>query len=361
MENIRTLFSVLPDPRAKNARHDLSELLFIALAAALSGAKSCAEMALFGELHTKVLQEILVLKHGTPSHDTFSKVFRWLDPQAFEASFRHFMAAFAQALGGEKIISVDGKALRRAYEKGKAHAPQVMVTAWGAELRLVLGCQAAPEGNEVKAVLDLLALVDIKGALITADALHCRKDTAALIKEKGGDYVVAIKGNQPDLLRLAASLTAPADEEAFAETKQKAHGRYEERRASVSIVPPRQANEFPGLKAIGKITSLREKNGLKEPATRFYALSCVLSPEQLLHVVRAHWTIKNQQHWILDVVLDEDLARNRRNHGARNLAVLRRLALNILHSEKSPIPLSHKMRLADWDTSFLFNLLGHMR
>ena len=362
MENITGFFRLVPDPRAANARHDLMELLFIALVSVLCGAKSCAEMAILGRLREKTLRELLVLKHGVPSHDTFSQVFRHLDPKAFEEAFRKFMAAFAEALGGEKVIAIDGKALRRSFEKGKQTAPQVMVTAWGSEMRMVLGCQGAPDGNEAKAAMELLLLVDIKGAIITADALHCHRQMAATIKERQGDYALALKGNQSGLLRDAEELLAQSKTKNFAETKESSHGRREERRA---IVVPAAAlaleHDFPGLCAIGKITSLREKDGKTETTSHLYVLSRPLKPAQLLQVVRAHWGIENQQHWVLDVVMDEDLARNRRNHGARNLAVLRRLALNILRAEESKMPITHKIRHADWDNSFLFKLLGHMR
>jgi len=362
MENLTSFFSIVPDPRAANARHDLMELLFVALAAVLCGAKSCAEMSFYGRLHEKDLREILVLKNGIPSHDTFSKVFRWLDPKAFEQAFQEFMAAFAEAMGGEKVIAIDGKAIKRAFEKGKQHAPHVMVTAWGSEMRLVLGCHATATGHERKAALELLKLVDIKGAIVTADALHCHGEMASAIKARQGDYVVGLKSNQPNILREAEMLATAADGKDFAETKERSHGRYEKRRAIVMAAPEMaKKHDFPGLCAIGRITSLRDIDGKKERSTRYYIMSRLLSPAQFLHIARSHWSIENQQHWVLDVVMDEDRARNRMNHGAKNLAILRRLALNILRAEESKIPITHKIRYADWDKSFLFKLLGHMR
>lgn len=362
MENISGFFKLVPDPRAANARHDLTEILVIALVSALCGAKSCAEMAIFGRLREKMLRELLVLKHGIPSHDTFCLIFRRLNPVAFEEAFQKFMVAFAEAMGGEKLIAIDGKALRRAFEKGKQHAPQIMVTAWGSEMQMILGCRGAQDGNEAKAALELLALVDIKGAIVTADALHCHRELAATIKERQGDYALALKGNQSGLMRSAEELLAQANTEDFAETKERAHGRREERRAIVVEASAlAKKHDFPGLCAIGQITSLREQDGKTETATHLYVLSRPLKPAQLLQVARAHWGIENQQHWVLDVVLNEDLARNRRDHSARNLAILRRLALNILRSDKSKMPITHKIRHADWDNGFLFNLLGHMR
>jgi predicted transposase YbfD/YdcC len=252
--------------------------------------------------------------------------------------------------------------LRRAFEKGKQSAPHVMVTAWGGEMRLVLGCLEAPQGNEAKAALDLLALVDVKGAIVTADALHCHREMAATIKARQGDYVLALKGNQSALMADAETLLIDTENLDFAETKERSHGRREERRAVVVEAGAlAEKHNFKGISSIGQITSLREIDGKEETATRFYLMSRPLKPAQLLQVVRAHWGIENQQHWILDVVLNEDLTRNRRNHGPRNLAVLRRLALNILRADPSKMPITHKIRHADWDKPFLFNLLGHMR
>lgn len=362
MENLKTFFCIIPDPRAANARHDLVELIFIALAAVLCGAKSCAEMALFGKLHQKDLRAFLKLEHGVPSHDTFSKVFRWLDPKAFEEAFRKFMAAFAEELGGAKTIAIDGKALRRAFDKGRSCAPHVMVTAWGSEMRMVLGCKSVEDGGERKAALELLTLVDIKGALITADALHCHHDMASCIKARQGHYLLALKANQPNLLHDVQALFAKASLKDYAETKERAHGRIEKRRAVVARAPHlAKEHGFSGLDAIGMITRWREQDGGKEKSVHYYVLSEALSPERFLNAARGHWGIENQQHWSLDVLMDEDRARNRKDHGARNLAVLRRLALNILRAEPSKMPLSHKMRYADWNSAFFFNLLRHMR
>jgi predicted transposase YbfD/YdcC len=363
MDHVMDMFAVLEDPRAANTRHDMMEIMMISLCAVLCGATSCAEMSLFGRSREQDLKQFLTLAHGIPSHDTFSTVFRRLDPEQFEATFIAFMKRFNQALREEKIISIDGKALKRAYEKGRSCAPQMMVTAWGSELRLVLGCRAAKGGNEVKAALELLGLVDLKGAVVTADALHCRPDTAADIIDKEADYVLAIKGNNPTLLQAAESAFEETPRHPYAETAAMAHGRREKRRAMVvEDMTLAQRLGFKGLCALGRIASQRTVAGNREEAVRYYALSRPLEPAALLRIVRAHWDIENGQHWALDVVLDEDLCRNRKDHGARNLAVLRRLALNVLRTEPSNISLRGKTKQAAWgDCSFLFNLLSYMR
>ena len=199
MERFTQVFSALPDPRADNTAHDLTEILFIALLATLCGAQTCCDIALFAKTKEQLLRTVLVLAHGVPSHDTFSRVFRMLDPQAFEKAFRQFMRAFAQTLQG--VVALDGKALRRAYERGKSHMPPIMVTAWSAQTRMALANVLAAGNNEAAAALQLIDLLTLKGCVVTADALHCHRTMAAAIVERGGDYALAVKDNQPALLR----------------------------------------------------------------------------------------------------------------------------------------------------------------
>src|SRR6201999_503111 len=190
MQKFRKAFRRLPDPRADNARHDLLEVLFIALAATLCGAESCSDMADFGQSKEELLRLFLRLEHGIPSHDTFSRVFRSLNPQAFERAFRRFMASFAKANGIKLtgVVAIDGKALRGAYERGRKATPLHLVNVWGAEKRLVIGQRLAPARIEVAGVLEVLALLRLDGCIVTADALHCRTDTARAILDTGADY-----------------------------------------------------------------------------------------------------------------------------------------------------------------------------
>lgn len=186
-------FSILDAPRAANARHELSEILFIAIAATLAGAKTCVEMAEFGTAKEALLRQVLELPHGIPSHDTFSCLFRTLDPAAFGDIFARFAAAFGTAIGKGDVVAVDGKAMKRAYEKGKQSAPRMMVTAWGAEARMSLAARPVVKGDETSAAIAMLANLDIKGAIITGDALHCNRRMAKTIIERGADYVLPIK------------------------------------------------------------------------------------------------------------------------------------------------------------------------
>src|ERR1700754_2681555 len=249
-------FFDLPDFRADNVLHDLTEVLFIALLATLCGATSCTDMALFARLKAYLWQDVLVLKHGLPSHDTFSRVFRMLDPEAFEKAFRRFMKAFAEGAKIKRpkgVIALDGKALRRGYERGKSHMPPVMVTAWAAQTRMALANVLEPNNNEVAGALQLLELLQLKGCVVTADALHCHRAMAQAIVERGGDYVLAVKDNQPALLedaKAAIRHVTRKGKEGLT-TTDAAHGRKERRKALVAPAGEMaKKHDFPGLKAV---------------------------------------------------------------------------------------------------------------
>ena len=360
MERFLECFSAVPDPRAENALHDLTEILFIALLATLCGAKGCCDIALFAQTKEDLLRSVLTLKHGVPSHDTFSRVFRMLDPDGFEKSFRRFMKAFAEAARG--VIALDGKALRRAYERGKSHMPPVMVTAWSAQTRMALANSLAPGNNEAAAALQLIELLQLKGCVVTGDALHCHRAMAKAVVRQGGDYVLAVKSNQPSLLGDAKAAIAAAERKGATtiSTEDTRHGRKESRTALVaSAGEMAEKHDFPGLKAVARISSKRGKDKIVE---RYFLLTRRYGRDDVLRIVREHWTIENGLHWPLDVVLDEDLARHRKDNAPVNLAVLRRLALNIARAHPdAKTSLRGKFKRAGWDESFLFDMLSHMR
>ena len=365
MDRFAECFADLPDPRAENSLHDLTELLFIALLATLCGATSCSDMALFGRTKSYLLLPILKLKHGFPSHDTFSRVFRMLDPEAFERSFRTFMTSFAAAAKIERphgVVALDGKALRRGYERGKSHMPPVMVTAWAAQTRMALANVLAPGNNEAAGALQVIELIQLKGCVVTADALHCHRAMAKAIVARGGDYVLAVKNNQPALRRDAKAAVSAGLRKgaASASTGETAHGRQEKRTAVVvAATGMAEKHNFPGLKAVARIVS---KRGTDKVVERYFLMSRPYSRHEVLRIVRQHWTIENGLHWPLDVVLDEDLARNRKDNAPANLAVLKRLALNVVRAHPdTKTSLRGKLKRAGWDDSFLFDMLGHMR
>jgi predicted transposase YbfD/YdcC len=355
------------DPRDINARHDLAELLFLALAATLCGAKSCVEIAEFVDGREAELKQIVTLRHGCPSHDTFSRVFRLLDPDELSRAFGAFMGAVRAELGigaPQGVVAIDGKALRRGYEKGRAFMPPLMVSVWDAQTRLSIAAARARDGGEAKATLDLLKSLNLKGCTVTADALHCRPDTAKAIIAQKAHYALGLKANRGRLFAAAErGFAAAGDDLAFVQTEESAHGRREMRRATVLPLerladPP----DFPGLKAIGRIqASRRSADGKTVTSVRYVALSKLLTPESLAHTVRAHWTIENQLHWSLDVVFCEDQARSRKDNAPQNLAVIRRLAQNILSAHPLDKPIASKMRRANWNKDFFFELFTHMR
>lgn len=363
MDRFHECFGDLADPRADNCQHDLVEILFVALLATLCGATSCSDMEEFGLAKEPLLRQILTLKHGIPSHDTFSRVFRLLDPKAFDEVFRRFMAEFAVGAKIEKtkgVVALDGKALRRAYERGQSHMPRVMVTAWAAQTRMVLASTLAPDNNEAHAAMALIALLQLKGCVVTADALHCHRAMAAAILARGGDYVLAVKANQPALLADAMAAVTNHKRAQRIASKETAHGRREWRTAVVAPASEMAVkHDFPGITAVAHVVSRR---GPDDPVERYFLLTKLYEPEQLLAIVRAHWTIENTLHWTLDVALDEDLARSRKDTAPENLAILRRLALNVARAHPdTKTSLRRKLLRAGWDEEFLFDLIRHMR
>lgn len=358
MKEFSAYFGQVGDPRAGNARHNLLELIFIALAAVLCGAEDCTDMAEFARAKLDLLRQVVDLEHGPPSHDTFSRVFRLLDPEPFEAAFARFTAAFAGALEG--VVAIDGKALRGAYERGRKTTPLHLVNVWAAEKRLVIGQRLAPGRNEVAGVLEVLKLLRLDGCIVTADALHCRPDTAQAILDTGADYALALKENHPKLLAKAKALIAAAEQADTATIRSgPAHDRTEIRRA---IVVPAQNIDFPGIAAVGQVESQRRCAGQDEPPfRRWFLLSRPLTAERLIEVARTHWTIENQLHWVLDVAFEEDAARSRKDNAPQNLALLRKLALNMLQSHSDKGSIKGKIKRAGWNDAFLLSVIGHMR
>src|SRR6266436_7792145 len=281
MDRFLECFSEVPDPRAENALHDLTEMLFIALLATLCGAKGCCDIALFARTKEDLLRTVLVLKHGVPSHDTFSRVFRLLDPKSFESVFRRFTKVFATATKIKGVVALDGKALRRAYERGQSHMPPVMVTAWSAMTRMALVNVLAPGNNEAAGALQLVEFLQLKDCVVTADALHCHRGMAKAIVERGGDYVLAVKNNQPGLLRDAKAAISAAERKKAKRTttKDADHGRKEARTAIVATVSDMaKKHDFPGLRAVARITS---KRGSDKTVQRYFLLTQCYTPAEL--------------------------------------------------------------------------------
>jgi predicted transposase YbfD/YdcC len=357
----------VPDPRGYNSQHALTDVLFVALAAVLCGAVHCTEMAMFAETRLALLRQFVPLARGAPSHDTFTRVLGALDPEAFQSAFQRFMAVFGERARADTRgqVAVDGKSLRRAYDKGRAHMPPLVVTAFDCDTFMSLSQVVAQAGGEAEAAIAALDLLSLKGCTVTADALHCHRRMTQAVRDGGGHYVLAIKGNQARLAREAGACLDVAQARVktpIAETQDIAHGRHEVRRAIVT--PFTQAPGKTALKdlvAVARVDSWRTIEGKTTHNSRDYALSRRLAPAEVLRTVRRHWAIENNLHWQLDVLMAEDQTRNRKNNAPANLAVLRRLALNVLRSDPAKIPLSHKRLKARWASEDLLRLITHLR
>jgi predicted transposase YbfD/YdcC len=308
-------------------------------------------------------ESFLILNNGLPSHDTFSRVFRALEPEQFRACFQTFMTRFSETCQG--VIAIDGKVLRRSFDTASAKSALHMVSAWGCEQRLVLGQIATDaKSNEITAVPKLLEMLSLKGCVVTADALNCQRDIARQIVDQGGDYALALKGNQGTLhddVRLF--LDDPRSEKTTAPPAVEGdHGRIETRVATVSTAIDwlQEHHQWPGLKAIGKIVRTREIGSKITTETAYYLLSTEMTAERFADVASAHWAVENSLHWVLDVTMNEDQTRNRLDNGPNNLAVLRRMALNILNSQKSKISTRRKIKRSGWNNAFLAGLLAQI-
>jgi predicted transposase YbfD/YdcC len=366
METLISIFREVRDPRDFNAQHNLAAMLFISLAATLCGAKSCVDIADFAAANEATLAEIVDLDHGAPSHDSFSRVFRLLDPDEMAQVFARFVAAMREGLGldpASGVVAIDGKRLRRGYERGRACMPPLMVSVWDAETRFSLATRHAPGGNEVAATLAALKSLVLKGCIVTADALHCHPRMAAQVRATGAHYALKLKANNAPLFLCAQTAFAAADANGkltFFEQTDSGHDRNEWRRASV-IARPADAPDFPGLSAIGRYETEREADGKVVKAVHYVALSKRLSPQRMLEVTRRYWSVENQCHWRLDAAFYEDDARTRKNYGPQNLAVLRRIALDILSAHPDKRSVGRKMKLAAWSKDFFFDLFAHLR
>jgi predicted transposase YbfD/YdcC len=364
MEGFAACFADLDDPRTGNAaRHKMLEMLVIALCSVLTGGNDCTDMAEFAETKFDFLRGFLELKHGAPSHDTFSRLFRLLDPEQFRTCFQRFMARFAEACQG--VVAIDGKVLRRSFDTASGQSPLHMVSAWACEQQLVLG-QIATEAksNEITAVPKLLKLLSLDGCTVTVDALNCQRAIARQVVEQQGDYVMALKGNQGSLHDdVSRFLDDPESQTMSAKPMVDGdHGRIETRTATVStdIAWLQELHDWPGLMAVGKIQRVRETPGKTTSETAYYLLSAAMTPERFAEVTRSHWGIENRLHWRLDVSMNEDQARNRLGHGPQNLAVLRHMALNLLRKEPSKGSLPKKLRRAALSEAFLLKVLAQV-
>lgn len=371
MLSIWSSFSDLPDPRHGNARrHKLLDVLTIALTASICGAESCVDFADFARDRATLFREFLELPGGFPSHDTFSRLFRLLDPAAFASCFAQFLDALGKH--GTGVIAIDGKTLRRSFDRAAGRSPLHVVTAFAADARMVVGQVAAGDKeSEITAARTLLGLIDLEGALVTGDALHCQGETARLIQARGGDWLFTLKANRPlQHAEVRDWFADPANRADGEHTTTDAdNGRIEVRHHLVShdvrwmLSDRRHPDEaaMPGLAMLGMVEATTTRDGKTISVRRFYLSSAAMDAVRFAAAVRAHWRIENCLHWVLDVGFDEDRARNRRDHGPENLATLRKLALNVLRTTRPDISIRRKRKRSGWSDEFARSILGHMR
>ena len=333
----------------------------IALCTVLSGGQGAVEMALFGRSKEPFLRGFLKLKSGLPSLDTFNRLFRLIDPAQFNFVFQRFLTRFSKGLEG--VVAIDGKVLRRSFDRASGKSGLYMVSAWGCEQRLVLAQIATDaKSNEVTAVPKLLAMLSLKGAIVTTCALNCQLDIARQITDQGGDYALALNGNQGTLHAAVRRFLDDQDSQVVTAkpTVDDEHGRIETRTATVStdISWLQEHHQWPGLVAIGKVIRIRQTTDKATTETAYYLLSTPLSPERLNEVVRSHWGVENLLHLRLDVVMNGGQDRSRLGHGPNSLAVLRHMAINLMQKDPSKTSLRGKIKRADWDDAYLLQLLA---
>ena len=374
----QSIFGSITDPRiARTRRHDLLDILFIALAAMLSGAEDFVTIAEYGGIKRDWLKGLLGLPNGIPSHDTFRRVFARLDPKQLEGC----LIAWAEALRskaqitGEEVVALDGKTLRHSFDTATGTGAIHIVSAWASRARLCLGqVKVAEKSNEITAIPALLKMLDIRGCLVTADAMNCQKATARQITEQGGTFVLALKDNHPSLSADVQLFIEHAAKQKYADlvtrtvtSSGKDHGRIETRRYRLIGLPEGIAwadekQAWPGLLSIGIAESTRQIGDKTSTETRYYLTAIPAGPgdsaRRLARAVRYHWGIENSLHWSLDVAFNEDDCRVRKDNGAQNLAALRHVSLNLLKRDLTTKAGIKTRRLkAGWENSYLEHLL----
>lgn len=368
-------FESLPDPRhTRNRKHRLVDVIVIAVCGVMVGCEGPTAIALWAKKKREFLKTFLELPKGLPSRDCLRRVLSLLKPEAFQHCFQEGIAAclaadgHAAAATGVRHVAIDGKTLRRSHDRGRALGPLHIVSAWASAQGLSLGQLATEEkSNELTAIPALLEQLDVRGAIVTIDAMDCQTEIARQIVDAGGDYVLAVKDNQPKLsAAIRAFFDAHAQDELAqvahrrCETRDESHGRRDDRYYFLAKLPADfpLAAKWPGLKAIGMAVRITaHSNGRESSDARYYVVSRYLGGQRFADAVRGHWSIENSLHWVLDVVFHEDQSRARQRRLADNLSWLRRLAVGLLKRHPGKESIKCNMKMAGWNNDFLTEVL----
>lgn len=365
-------FGRVSDPRIERTReHKLIDIIVIAICAVICGAEGWVDIENYGKSKKRWLKTFLELPNGIPSHDTFGRVFSLLDAQEFQASFYGWVLAVNEITQGQ-IINVDGKCMLGSEDKTLGKRAIYMVSAWAEANHLVLGQRKVDEkSNEITAIPELLKLLAISGCIITVDAIGTQTNIAKTVIEAGADYVLSVKENQGHLYEDISTLFAVDQAQNFKyasfdyeKTTNKGHGRMDIRECWSTSNPEylnliRNSENWTGLKSIAMVIRSRIVDGTETRRVRFYITSLPSDAKRILHIVRRHWSIENELHWVLDVALNEDHSRVRKDQAPDNFAVLRHIAINLLKQEKSAKGGIHAKQLqAAWDEQYLLKVLA---
>ena len=364
-------FSLLSDRRMdRTKRHKLIDILFIGVCATICGGEGFTDMADFGVARDEWLKQYLDLPSGIPSHDTFRRVFMILEPESLLECFMCWSESLHAATGGE-VIALDGKVIRHSFDNASGQPALRTISAWATENGLTLAqIKIDADGNEITALPKLIEMLDLEGMTVTIDAIGCQKEIAAQIVRKGGDYLLRVKGNQQrlheDLIRyFKEKHDLPKEDPFYFKSVDKDHGRMEVRKCWAAAGDPELlgfGEEWAGLGSIAMLKRKRRVSGKTSTETAYYISSLPPIAEKIAVAARNHWGIENSLHWVLDINMNEDMSRVRKDNAPENLAVLRRIALNMLKKETSHMKgrssVRRRMKRAAWDGDYLAQVLA---